>query len=183
MWMNAIQLLRIKMYVKNNLLSDETLIYWSRPHWIIFSTPVIIFLISILVLMYGSRIFAFDLEVHSLQIHEIVSLVILLIAMIAGIVAYIRFLTTEYAITNKRILMKSGWISRNVLELFLPKIEAIHIGQSIPGRVFNFGTLVIIGTGGTRDPFDLVPDPLNFRRLAQIEINKTDQGRFVDNQR
>jgi uncharacterized membrane protein YdbT with pleckstrin-like domain len=78
-----------------------------------------------------------------------------LIALFATIVLLIRCFiaiwTTEYAVTNKRIIKKTGLISRKTKEIYLSHVESISIDQGILGRILNFGTIVIIGTGGTRN--------------------------------
>lgn len=160
------------MYVHDNLLSDEKIIYWTRPHWIIFFTPLMVFIFAVLVLIYGDNFLQLGLRIFDLELNELVSLVFFLIAVIYGIGAFIRYSTSEYAVTNKRILMKTGWISRNVLELFLTKIEALHVQQTILGRILNYGTLIIVGTGGTKDPLPYVPEPLNFRKVTQFEVDR-----------
>ena len=65
------------------------------------------------------------------------AIVCFLIAAIYGLHAYIDYETSEYAVTNRRILMKTGWIRRSTLELFLTKIEALHIDQSVLVRPFD----------------------------------------------
>jgi uncharacterized membrane protein YdbT with pleckstrin-like domain len=76
----------------------------------------------------------------------------------------IRQVTTEMAITNKRVIIKTGLISRDTLEMNLDKVETILVDQSILGRIFGYGTLEIVGTGGTREPFEQVADAMTFRK-------------------
>lgn len=75
--------------------------------------------------------------------------------------------TDEFVITNKRIIMKSGLISRRTLEMNLSKIESVNVEQGILGRILGFGTIWIIGTGGTREAFPKIKRPLEFRRKFQ----------------
>ncbi len=79
----------------------------------------------------------------------------------------ITFLTSEFAITNKRVIIKVGAISRKTLEMNLTKIESVNVDQSILGRIFGYGTITVIGTGGTREPFHRISGPLNFRKAFQ----------------
>jgi uncharacterized membrane protein YdbT with pleckstrin-like domain len=87
------------------------------------------------------------------------------------LMAYIKYRTSEFGITDKRVLMKTGFVSRNSLEIFLRKLEAINVNQTVTGRILNYGTLVIIGTGGTEDFYFNVPDPLNFRKRVQQQAD------------
>jgi uncharacterized membrane protein YdbT with pleckstrin-like domain len=79
----------------------------------------------------------------------------------------IETLTSEFAITNKRIIIKVGFISRKTLEMNLQKIESITVDQTILGRILGYGTIMVIGTGGTKEPFCNIVDPLEFRKQYQ----------------
>jgi uncharacterized membrane protein YdbT with pleckstrin-like domain len=73
----------------------------------------------------------------------------------------------EFAITNKRIIVKTGLISRKTLEMNLNKIESVNVDQSILGRMLGYGTIRIIGTGGTREEFPNISNPIEFRKKFQ----------------
>lgn len=85
------------------------------------------------------------------------------------IAAILQKKTTEMAVTNKRVIIKTGIISRRTIEMNLSKIENIEVNQSIIGRIFGYGIITIVGTGGTHEPFKNVSQPLDFRKsvLAQ----------------
>ena len=74
---------------------------------------------------------------------------------------------TEYVVTNKRVVLKSGILSRDALELMLNKCEGLRISQSIMGRIFGFGS-ILVTTGGVTNSFKFVANPTKFRN----EINK-----------
>jgi uncharacterized membrane protein YdbT with pleckstrin-like domain len=74
--------------------------------------------------------------------------------------------TSEFAVTNKRVIVKVGLISRRTLELNLSKVESIGVDQGIIGRIFGYGTIIIIGTGGTKERFRGIADPLGFRKAV-----------------
>lgn len=78
--------------------------------------------------------------------------------------AWIIYTTTELAITNKRVIAKTGLIQRRTIEMFLEKIESIQVDQSVMGRMFNFGSVIISGTGVHSAPFRSISDPLALRR-------------------
>lgn len=79
----------------------------------------------------------------------------------------IDYLTSEFAITNKRIIIKVGLISRRTLELNLSKVESVNVDQSILGRILGYGTITVIGTGGTKETFGDIREPLEFRKQFQ----------------
>lgn len=75
--------------------------------------------------------------------------------------------TDEFAVTNRRVIVKTGLISRKTLEMNLSKIESVNVDQSIFGRLLGYGTITIIGTGGTRESFPNISEPLKFRKIFQ----------------
>lgn len=75
--------------------------------------------------------------------------------------------TDEFAVTNKRLIIKTGLISRKTLEMNLSKIESVNVDQGILGRILGYGTIRIIGTGGTKEAFPKIKQPLEFRKKFQ----------------
>lgn len=92
------------------------------------------------------------------------------IGLVLLLIAFIRYKTTELAITNRRVVVKTGLISRNVIEINIAKVESIEVAQSVLGRLFNFGSLTIAGTGFNQAPIHNIADPLAFRKaLTQAQ--------------
>jgi uncharacterized membrane protein YdbT with pleckstrin-like domain len=83
------------------------------------------------------------------------------------IIPLLSIYTDEFAITNKRVIIKTGLFSRHTLELNLNKIESVNVKQSILGRIFGYGNIQIIGTGGTRETFIDIRNALIFRKKFQ----------------
>jgi len=73
----------------------------------------------------------------------------------------------EFVVTNKRIIVKTGIVSRRTLEMNLNKIESVNVDQSVIGRMFGYGTITIIGTGGTKESFPDIGDAVEFRKRFQ----------------
>jgi len=89
------------------------------------------------------------------------------------IAPFIRKATSEFAITTKRVIIKVGFISRRTLEMNLSKIETVNVDQSIMGRILNYGSITIIGTGGTKEVFNDIASPMQFRKAFQeIDISQ-----------
>jgi uncharacterized membrane protein YdbT with pleckstrin-like domain len=78
--------------------------------------------------------------------------------------AFLKWWTTELAVTNKKVIAKHGFIRRDTIELLLPKVESVSIQQGVIGRIFNFGTIVISGSGVSQAPISGISNPLIFRR-------------------
>ena len=107
--------------------------------------------------------------------HLIVFGVLLLPAVGLGLIllvmAYVRYKTTELAITTKRVIVKVGFIRRSTVEININKVESIQVDQEILGRMFNFGTLVIAGAGNPQAPIVGISSPMEFRK-AFIEAQE-----------
>jgi uncharacterized membrane protein YdbT with pleckstrin-like domain len=86
------------------------------------------------------------------------------IGLIFWAIAFVRYRTTELAITTKRVVAKFGFISRNTIEININKVESIQIHQNVLGRIFNYGSLVIAGAGTPQAPIPGISNPLEFRR-------------------
>lgn len=139
-----------------NLLQGEAVAYRARLHWMIFALP---FLIAVL----GAVLawLAHSWYVAALGFG---------LAFLTAIPRFIRYATSEFAVTNKRVVFKVGLINRHTLELVLAKLETIGVEQNIPGRIFNYGTIIVTGTGGTKEPFREIADPLEFRKHVQSQL-------------
>ena len=86
------------------------------------------------------------------------------LGLIVWLIVYVRYKTTELAVTNKRVIVKSGFISRQTVEINIAKVESIQVHQDVMGRLFNYGTLVISGAGDPQAPIVGISNPMEFRR-------------------
>lgn len=159
-------------YIQNTLLKNETIVLLVRPHWVVFMSPIVVAVFVILFFSLFSGGVHFNVVLFGLSITTWLVLLGIFFILYALASAYITFYFSEYGVTSRRVLMKTGMIQRNSLELFVTKIEAIHVDQSIIARLMGYGTLVVIGTGGSRDCFRWVPDPLRFRHMIQQRIDE-----------
>lgn len=84
----------------------------------------------------------------------------------------VRWLTCEAVVTSRRIVIASGWLTRHTFEIPLNRLESIRIEQSIPARVFGFGSVVVLGVGGGRQQFAQMAHPLAFRRATELAVRE-----------
>ena len=101
---------------------------------------------------------------------------VLLLAVVVGLFfligAWIKVHSTELAITNRRVIAKFGFIKRDTVEINLEKVEALRVEQGFWGRILNFGTILMSGTGGSLEPIPNIADPLVFRRKFMEATNR-----------
>jgi uncharacterized membrane protein YdbT with pleckstrin-like domain len=79
--------------------------------------------------------------------------------------------TDEFAITNKRVIIKTGLISRKTFEMNHSKIESVNVEQGVLGRLLGYGTIRVVGSGGTKEAFPKIQNPLVFRKRFQEMSN------------
>lgn len=148
-------------YLEKNLLPGETVAYRAHLHPILFLQPAFFGLVGLSLVVFGF------VSSTALPFFSLLGAVLLLYAAVVGGGRAIHYASSEFAITNKRVVIKVGFINRKTLEMVLTKVETIRVDQSILGRVLNFGTIVVTGTGGTNEPFATIANPLEFRRQVQ----------------
>jgi uncharacterized membrane protein YdbT with pleckstrin-like domain len=147
-------------YLEKNLLPGETVDYRAHMHPIIFLQPACFGLIGLSFVVFG-------LLNTVLSFYWILGAVFLIYAAGLGIDRAIHYASSEFAITNKRVLIKVGFIHRHTLEMLLTKVETVRVDQGLAGRLLGYGTIVVTGTGGTNEPFPSIANPLEFRRQVQ----------------
>ena len=153
-------------YIKSQLLPGEEIKYRGHLHRSIFAPAFSFAIVAILALV-------IVLESGDWPVFW------LLVA--AGVVSYlwaqILYSTSEFAVTNKRVVIKVGWLRRRTVETMLSKVEGINVEQSLIGRLFGYGSIIITGTGGTQEPFRNIGSPFEFRRQVQAQVSAAEDYR------
>ena len=96
----------------------------------------------------------------------------LVVAAAAVIKAWITVSSAEFAVTNRRVILKTGFIHNKTAEMFLSKVESVGVDQTLLGRIFGYGSIELRGTGGSLEPFSNISRPLEFRRQIQEQIGQ-----------
>lgn len=162
-------------YVEENLISGEQVLYKTGLHWVVLVGPVIVagfFGLPGLFMLIGSIATLKDKDTQGMGV---AAFVLLILAGLCVLLGYLKRKATEMAVTNKRILIKTGLLSRRTFELLLSKVESIGVQESLLGRMLGYGSVVIRGTGGTPEPFSTIAHPLEFRRQVQEQIEQREQ--------
>jgi uncharacterized membrane protein YdbT with pleckstrin-like domain len=143
-------------YVDSNLLPNEHVTYRARLHRIIYLPPVCVLIVAIAVAVASGS--------------GIAGGILGSIGLLMMVPPWIRSISSEFAVTDKRVLVKVGLIRRHSLELLLQKVEGIGVDQGLLGRILGYGTITVSGTGGTREAFPMIAAPLEFRRQVQARL-------------
>jgi hypothetical protein len=99
--------------------------------------------------------------------------IFLALTVLAALVAIVRRSSSEFAVTSKRVVVKVGLVRRHSTEILLRQVEGITVDQGILGRIFDYGTIVVEGTGSDRTPYRGISAPMEFRMAVQVQIEKT----------
>ena len=86
-----------------------------------------------------------------------------LLGVVSATAAMIRQATTELVLTDRRVIYKTGLFKRHTMEMNRSKVETVGVDQSVLGRLLNYGTVIVRGTGGSLEPIRKIDDPLTFR--------------------
>ena len=161
-------------YVESNLVPGEVVIYQTRLHWIVMLGHVVLGCLLGLsgVLVLGYALSQTGIESGKLHIMEGGGVGLVVCGLVAILPGMVRRNATEMAVTSRRVVIKTGLASRKTIEMLLNKVESIEVSESAFGRMLGYGTIVVIGTGGTPEPFHKVAHPLEFRSQVQQRIEK-----------
>ena len=160
-------------YIEKNLGPGETLVYRTGCHWIVMLWPLVAGLVL------GVAGFAFfaggwlatrNGARYSGAMVEGAILLIAAAALIAG--GVIRRVATEVAVSNQRVLLRTGLFSRRNVAVLLPRVESIAMEETLAGRILGYATVVVKGTGGTCERFDRIREPNKFRWQVQGQLNR-----------
>jgi len=133
-------------YIERALGANERVVHQAKVHWAVFIWPFFWTVISMGLLLPLTAVWF--------------------------LAALFRLLNTELAVTDKRLIAKTGFISRRVIEQRLAKVDAIRIDQGIFGRILGYGTVFISGSGISTTPFRNIADPMGFKRAAEEQIER-----------
>jgi uncharacterized membrane protein YdbT with pleckstrin-like domain len=150
-------------YVEDHLLPGEEVVHRAHLHKIVYIGPLLIAIVMMIV-----AVGAFSRDVYGLAAAALV------LALIPLLWAQIVYSSSEFAVTNKRVVIKVGFIQRRTLETLLSKVEGIEVSQGVFARMLDYGTIVVTGTGGTRELFANIAAPLEFRRQVQAQVTSTE---------
>lgn len=162
-------------YVEKHLIEGETIIYETRLHWVVLVAPILLgflFGLTALGMFVLSARSAGDKNVssQSLTTLGVAFLVVALFFVVRGILMRN---ATEMTVTNKRVFVKVGLAARRTIELLLSRVESIGVQESVMGRMLGYGTVIVHGTGGTPELFNMIAHPLEFRTQVQQQIEKS----------
>lgn len=160
-------------YAEKHLIAGETVQYETRLHWIVMAghalIATVLALIGVSLLLTPWSSVNGSVASAAGAIRWVGAACLVVAAIFFGI-GLVRRSATEMAVTNKRVIVKSGLANRRTIELLLPRIESIAVEEPALGRLLGYGTVIVRGTGGTPEVFPQIARPLEFREQVQRQI-------------
>jgi len=149
-------------YVREVLQPGEEIRFRTNVHWLVYLPAMMMFVLGIAFALWYTAAASQHLTLLILSALSAVPGVLLFIA------AWLKRFGTEIAVTDRRVIYKTGLVQRDTTEINMAKIESVDVSQSILGRVFGFGTLTIRGTGETIEALRNIASPLQFRNAIMV---------------
>jgi uncharacterized membrane protein YdbT with pleckstrin-like domain len=141
-------------YVESNLTPGEQVIAYGKVHWYVYVPGGVLLALGVVLIM-TSGVLGWLLAISGA------------VLLVKG---WIASTSTELAITNKRVIAKFGFIRRSTVELMHSKVEGFNVEQGILGRILDFGTIIVNGTGAGKTPIPQIAAPQQFRKQALAAI-------------
>jgi uncharacterized membrane protein YdbT with pleckstrin-like domain len=162
-------------YIENNLMQDETVAYTGRVHPFSLVPGLLVFVL-------GAAIGSYPVTnpdavpPFAKMFMGLGGGMIALVGFCYLVSSLVRKLTTELALTTRRIIGKSGLIVRELVELSYAKIESVSVDQSILGMLLGYGTFYIHGVGGSKAGIRCIAAPMEFRKHALEMLDKASRA-------
>jgi len=146
-------------YIQKILQPGEKVIFSSTLSWAIYLPSIILWLVALALLVTG-------IALERSAIGQSAGGIVALFAAYSGLKAWFRRWTTEIDVTDRRVVYKRGFIPRHTVEMNMDKIESVDVDQSLIGRLFDYGDVIIRGTGAGIEPLRGIDSPLAFRNAV-----------------
>lgn len=141
-------------YIKDSLAKNEVIITYFDYHWVNFFKYILYGAAAVLVSVLVNSTIGFSLWV------------ILIEFLVLGIIVAFPSITissTDMGVTNKRVILKTGLISRNSEEMRISSIETVEVKQTILQRILGSGHVHITGKGVSDLVFRNVKNPMEVK--------------------
>jgi len=152
-------------YYQKVMRPDEKLTFYSTIHWIVYWPAILCLALAVVAFAAWA---ALRPQGHAETAFVAAGMILALLALVSFLRALLRRMSTEIVVTDHRVIFKRGLISRHTVEMNVSKIETVDVEQSVWGRLFNYGDVVIRGTGGTFEPLIGIQHPLQLRSAILV---------------
>ena len=147
-------------YIDNNLVAGERVIFRTRKHLIIFFFPILWTVFA----LYAST------YINANPILVKVDWIPALLTVLFWGYVWLEYQFSEFAVTNKRVMMREGFFTRHANEMRLTAISQVSIDQGLIGQLLNYG-IVTINAFGAADSYTMIDKPGLFQRAVNEQTD------------
>ena len=150
-------------YLQSILGQGEQVLLLAKMHWINYVRAIFLAVLALLVAGFGL--------IAITAIAFVIAGLLLVLSAIAFVRTYLNVGSTELAVTNQRVIYKTGMLKRDTVEQQLNRIDSVSVDQTYLGRMLGYGEVDIRGSGNSFTPTHKIAHPLEFRKAVQSGIN------------
>jgi len=143
-------------YIREILRPDEKLLATGNIHWIIYWPAIALMALAVIALSV--------LGLASI-VGRIIFVLLALAAIFFAIKEWLQQWITEIAVTDRRVIVKTGLIRRHTAEMNMDKVESVTVYQSVLGRLLGYGSVHVRGTGEGLGHLDYISSPILLRNM------------------
>jgi uncharacterized membrane protein YdbT with pleckstrin-like domain len=143
-------------YVRSVLQPGEKIIAIGRLSWIVYHRAILLLIVGIILIVL-ERIFWGETVVI------LITALFGVLTLAAAFQGWFQRWITEIAVTDRRVIYKRGFINRHTIEMNMDKVATVDVDQSVLGRLLNYGTVTVQGTGMSFEPLRRIEAPLALR--------------------
>lgn len=148
-------------YIEKNLLPDERILFRTKKSLIIFAYPIFWTIFSIFATIYMT----------SDDILKNIIWAPWLVALTLWVYIWLEYITSDFVVTNKRVMMKEGFFIRHTNEMRISAVSQVNVDQSLLGQMLNYG-IVSINAFGAYDAFSVISQPFIFQKTVNEQLDK-----------
>lgn len=148
-------------YVESVLKPDEQVLAVGRMHWIVYLRGLILTIIGLILILA-------PVGTGLAPAFAIIGAIVMLFGLWSLAGAWIEQMTTEIAVTTRRVIQKRGLIRRQTGEMNMEKVESVIVDQTILGRLLGYGSIVVRGTGSGIEGLHHIADPIGLRSAIVV---------------
>lgn len=151
----------------------ERIIYRTSLHWITFIPSVLWLTVGFtLFFLHETYISPWNIQDLWKSISFWTAIIVVIIGLIMFFVDYIKHKSSEFAVTNYRVIIRLGVFNKTSVGMNLSNIESVEVEQPFFGQLLGYGTIQITGTGTADNKFHKIQNPAKFRKKLQITANR-----------
>ena len=148
-------------YVQTVIKPDERILATGHMHWIVYARGTVVMILALACLLAA-------VPDGIAILLRVVGGVLLVIALVLLFQAWFAKWTTEIAVTNLRVIQKRGFIRRITGEMNMDKVESVIVDQTLFGRIFDYGSIVVRGTGSGIEGLHFIARPIELRSAIVV---------------